>query len=144
MKKVKYLNVGCGSKLHEAWINVDMVPTNPLLQCDLTKGINFPDNTFEVIYHPQMIEHIPNKDVLYFINECYRVLQPGGIMRIVTPDLERITRDYIFYLEECLLNPSEENSANYDWVFLEMCDRAIRNSSRGQLAEVIGRKNLLN
>jgi predicted SAM-dependent methyltransferase len=37
-----------------------------------------------------MIEHIPFQSGLKLISECFRVLKPGGKLRISTPDLEKI------------------------------------------------------
>src|SRR4030095_8913465 len=99
MEKLNYLNLACGTKYHEAWINMDMVSSGPsVIQCDLLKGISFPDNTFNVVYHSQFIEHVTRDKANFITKECYRVLKPGGIIRVVTPDLENIVRNYLFYL----------------------------------------------
>src|SRR5206468_10255188 len=41
-------------------------------------------------------------------SECHRVLKPGGILRVVVPDLERIARESIRNLERALA--SEEGA----------------------------------
>jgi predicted SAM-dependent methyltransferase len=145
MEKLNYLNVGCGAKFHKAWVNVDIVPSGPeVIKSDLLKGINFPDNTFDVIYHSQVIEHIPKNKVSSFIHECYRVLKPEGIIRIVTPDLENIAKNYLFWLDKCLETPDEMNMANYDWMVLEMYDQTVRSSIGGNMGRLFGTDNLLN
>jgi len=142
---LNYLNLACGTKFHEAWVNVDMVPSGPsVIQCDLLKGINFPDDTFNVVYHSQFIEHIPRDRANFITKECYRVLKPGGIIRVVTPDLENIVRNYLFYLEKCISEPNEINIANYDWLLLEMYDQTIRNYCGGEMGKVLGKENLPN
>lgn len=42
MKKVNYLNVGCGDKFHTAWTNIDMYSNSPHIKaCNLLNGIPF-------------------------------------------------------------------------------------------------------
>jgi SAM-dependent methyltransferase len=64
---------------------------------DLTKG--FPqhsDNSVHLIYLGQVIEHInPIFQAPELIKECYRMLKPGGVMRLTTPDLDLLVHAYI-------------------------------------------------
>jgi predicted SAM-dependent methyltransferase len=39
-----------------------------------------------------MIEHITFNDARKMLSECYRVMKPGGVLRIVTPSLEFLVR----------------------------------------------------
>jgi predicted SAM-dependent methyltransferase len=144
-KKVNYLNVGCGSKYHENWFNVDMVSySKDVIAANLLKGIPFSDNYFDVVYHSQVLEHFPKDKAHDFIKECYRVLKPGGIIRVVVPDLENIVDEYKKYLKENLENPNKMSIANYDWILLEMYDQTVRNHSGGQMAEFLKQPNLVN
>jgi len=143
--KLKYLNVGCGSKFHPSWQNVDMVSRNPdVLSYNLFKGIPFPDNTFEVVYQSQVLEHFPKEKALPFLKECYRVLQPGGNIRIVTPDLENIVTEYLRLLRENMTNPSEKSEANYEWIMVELLDQSVRSYCGGHMAEYLMRKEIPN
>ena len=36
----------------------------------------------------------------FFVRECFRVLRPGGLLRLAVPDLEDIARAYLKTLEE--------------------------------------------
>jgi len=38
------------------------------------------------VYCSHVIEHIPNEPVMRFFHEAYRVLMPGGVLRIACPD----------------------------------------------------------
>ena len=76
------------------------LPDNVMLH-DLSKGIPFGDESADVVYHSHLIEHLDRNIAPLFLKECFRVLKPGGIMRIVAPDLEIICRKYMANLELC-------------------------------------------
>jgi predicted SAM-dependent methyltransferase len=54
---------------------------------DITKK-KYPvtDNSLIGIYSEHCIEHIPFKDFDKNVKEFYRMLKPGGVLRLVTPD----------------------------------------------------------
>ncbi|TAF35511.1 MAG: methyltransferase domain-containing protein [Cytophagales bacterium] len=145
MKKLNYLNVGCGNKFHKDWVNVDMVSSSPHVQAvNLLKGIPFPDNHFEVVYHSQVLEHFPKEKAQAFIQECFRVLKPNGLLRVVLPDLENIIDEYKKFLNQNLENPTPISEANYDWIMLEMFDQTVRNYGGGQMAVYLRQAQLVN
>ena len=145
MKKLNYLNVGCGRKVHKDWVNIDMISYSPdVKRVNLIKGIPFPDNSFDVVYHSQVLEHIPKEKAEGFIKECYRVLKPDGYIRIVVPDLENIVNEYKSLLDENLKNPIQLSEANYDWILLEMYDQTVRNHMGGLMAEYLQQAEIVN
>lgn len=145
MHKLNYLNLGCGYKFHKEWINVDMTSNSPYVKAhNLLKGIPFRNNQFDVIYHSQVLEHFPKEKAPSFVGECFRVLKPGGIMRVVVPDLENIVNEYLKQLHENIENPNRLSEANYDWILLEMYDQTVRNHSGGQMAACLMQPELIN
>jgi SAM-dependent methyltransferase len=62
---------------------------------DLAKGIPFPDQTFEGVYHCHVLEHIDRDAAPKFLLECRRVLKRNGVVRVVVPDLEFMARRYV-------------------------------------------------
>ena len=97
---MRYVNLGCGSRCHPAWINIDIAPCVPgVIAHDLSRGIPLPDSSCDVVYHSHLVEHLRPEDARRFMKECYRVLKAGGILRVATPDLERICRLYLEKLE---------------------------------------------
>jgi predicted SAM-dependent methyltransferase len=137
MEKLPYINLGCGAKFNERWVNVDFVSTGKdVIAYNLTKGIPFKDNSFKVAYHSHVLEHFTKQDAEKFIAECYRVLGPNGILRIAIPDLEAIARNYIKYLDASLAN---DNSAKekYNWTMLEMYDQVVRSKGGGEMIDYI-------
>ena len=134
----KLLNVGCGSKIAKNgnWTNIDMgtQSTSDVIKCDLLIGFPFGNCEFDVVYHSQVLEHFPKDKSAYFISECYRVLKPGGILRVVVPDLEDIARTYLEQLQALRTRPTQESEVRYDWILLEMYDQSVRNFSGGDMA----------
>lgn len=62
----------------------------PRLACmrlDATKDFAIPSESFDFIYSEHMIEHISFEDGRNMLEECNRILKPGGVIRIVTPSL---------------------------------------------------------
>jgi predicted SAM-dependent methyltransferase len=129
------LNLGCGVTFHHDWINIDFVSTNPAVMAhDLRRGIPYPENQFDVVYHSHVLEHFTKSDGFRFTNECYRVLKPNGVLRVVVPDLEEIARQYLDSLSEVLTEESPLNAANYDWSVIELIDQMVREWSGGEMA----------
>jgi len=144
-KRLNYLNVGCGKKYHTDWVNIDMASlSDDVITVNLLKGIPFPDNHFDVVYHSQVLEHFAKEKALDFMTECFRVLKPDGIIRVVVPDLENIVDEYKKHLKENLENPNDISIANYDWILLEMYDQTVRNYSGGQMDVLLKQPNLIN
>lgn len=144
-EKLNYLNIGCGSNYHKDWVNVDMNSYSlDVISCNLLKGIPFPDEKFEVLYHSQVLEHFPKEKAFDFMKECHRVLKKNGTIRVVVPDLENIVDEYKKYLNENLRNSSKEAEANYDWIMIEMYDQIVRNYSGGQMAIFLQQEKMVN
>lgn len=137
MNDLKYLNLGCGSTFVKGWTNIDFVSgSEHVIAHNLLKGIPFPDNSFDLVYHSHVLEHFPKSEAPKFIAECYRVLKPGGIIRIAIPDLEQIALNYIKYLNEALENvPGADQK--YEWTMLEMYDQVVREKPGGEMAAYI-------
>lgn len=130
---MKLLNLGCGSTYHEAWTNVDLISTSPaVIAADLRAPLPYPDSSFDAVYHSHVLEHFEKADAERFLSECLRVLKPGGIIRVVVPDLEGIARTYLEKLE---LAAKGEGSAcyDYDWILLELLDQMVRSRSGGYM-----------
>jgi len=79
---------------------VDYPPDLDIRRCDVRKGLKFDDMSVDGIYTSQMLEHLHKEDAMFVLKECYRVLKPGGILRVVVPDLKIYTKEYM-NKEEC-------------------------------------------
>jgi SAM-dependent methyltransferase len=57
------------------------------LNVDLSKGsLPFKDNYADGILASHFFEHLDCQESLRLMRECYRVLRPGGVFRVVVPD----------------------------------------------------------
>ncbi len=80
------LNLGGGDCWNETgWLNLDIA-----LGYDLSKELlrEFGDNTVELVYTSHCLEHLRHPDVTALLHDVYRTLVPGGIIRIVVPDID--------------------------------------------------------
>jgi len=102
LEKLIGLHIGCGPIIirdeHIDWTNIDIqkcFQTDLVLNCmDVAK--KFPKNSIDFIWTCHMLEHLNYPDnALKFLEACYTILKPGGIMRIAVPDLRRIAQMYV-------------------------------------------------
>src|SRR5208282_2009763 len=61
-------------------------PKNFELRVSDGSSIDVPDNTVDVAYSNQLMEHLHPDDALRHVQEVYRVLKPGGMYVCVTPN----------------------------------------------------------
>jgi predicted SAM-dependent methyltransferase len=89
------INFGAGWRPLEGWVNVDIAAAPGIdVVMDVTEGLPFTTGSAEAIFAEHLIEHLPRDDALAFLRECHRVLTPGGVIRLSTPDGGRYLRSY--------------------------------------------------
>jgi len=93
------LDVGCGSSKI-----IDALPQSVALDiqfgklrykktrsqksvCASVRALPFPDRSFATVIFSEVIEHLPKDPRI--LDECVRVLQPGGVLVLGTPDYAR-------------------------------------------------------
>lgn len=109
------INLGCGLKAPDGWINVDssysaslaklprlkrvlcrlhVLPryvaeagwSPDILIANLKRPLPFQDETADIVYSSHTLEHLHVEDAKNLFREIHRVLKPGGITRILVPD----------------------------------------------------------
>ena len=86
--EVRKLQLGTGTNVLEGWLNTDLSPSSAsVFYLDTTRHFPFDDATFDYVFSEHHIEHITYDEGLFALRECYRVLKPGGTIRLATPDL---------------------------------------------------------
>src|SRR6266481_2015573 len=124
MAQMEKLNLGCGPNAPSGWLNLDgswnawfshhphlrkmleavglINSTNqgaywnvrPMVH-DLRRPLPFKENTFSAIYASHVLEHLYLVESQRLLAECKRVLKPGGVIRLVVPDLRFMVTDYL-------------------------------------------------
>jgi len=116
MNQKLYVNYGCGVSAPDNWINFDSSPTLlfekiPLVgkmytrnnqrfpkyvkYGDIVKGLPIPPESCAGIYASHILEHLALEDFRVALTNTYRLLIPGGLFRLVVPDLEYLAKTYI-------------------------------------------------
>lgn len=132
---MKLVNLGCGYRYHPDWINVDSYPAGPdVIVHNLKNGLPFSDNEFDIVYHSHLLEHLSKNYTPVFLGECRRILKPGGIIRVVVPDLEQIARLYLTLLEQAWQG-NVQAQEHYDWILIELLDQLVRHRPGGDMLD---------
>ena len=85
-----------------------------------------------MVYHSHVLEHFSKRQGEFFVRECFRVLRPGGLLRLAVPDLEDIARAYLKTLEETRAG-TEGAEKRHQWMLVEMLDQLTRTASGGEM-----------
>jgi len=94
--KVCKLQLGSQKNPLNDWLNTDIVADKKIdvYYLDITKNFQILDESFDYVYCEELIEHIDYKEGQAMLHECYRILKPGGKIRIGTPDLRNFIKLY--------------------------------------------------
>jgi SAM-dependent methyltransferase len=95
-----------------------------ILVHDLSKGIPAEDASVDVVYHSHLLEHLDRSAAQTFMLETYRVLKPGGVHRIVVPDLARLAGDYLAHLDT-------GDAASHDAYVGALIEQSVRREAHG-------------
>lgn len=88
------LHLGCGGERKAGWINVDLLGDPVDVAWNLANSLPFGSGSVAAIFHEHLLEHLPLSAGDVFMRECYRVLRPGGILRVGVPDAGALVRSY--------------------------------------------------
>lgn len=91
------LNFGCGTHPLAGWTNIDngdgvwyeAPSADAVIKLDIFEALDaLPDGCAACVYSEHLFEHFSLEDGHRLIREWFRILKPGGVLRIVCPDLE--------------------------------------------------------
>ncbi|HEX6969559.1 MAG TPA: methyltransferase domain-containing protein [Micromonosporaceae bacterium] len=79
------LDLGCGGvKQYDGNIGLDLYPTVGVdAVADLSRPLPIADDSVDVIFTVHILEHL--LDFLPLVDECHRVLRPGGTLHVLSP-----------------------------------------------------------
>ena len=120
-KKEIKLNIGCGPSGLVGWVNYDwgllpllsklkiirkilivlkILPTEydlnwPTLRLvDIRHRFPLEAETVKYVYCSHVLEHFERWEALKILKECWRVLEKGGVIRVIVPDIEKMYQIY--------------------------------------------------
>lgn len=107
---MKLLNLGCGSQRPGSpWINVDSLRTilpegsperfqidamHNYVEADLRAPLPFATESMDGCLLSHILEHFDAPEGLRLLQECHRVLVPGGVVLVSVPDASYFRRVY--------------------------------------------------
>ncbi len=93
------LNLGCGDKILDGYVNVDIVQERagkqPDVNCDIRDLSVFPANHCDEILAVHVVEHFWRWEVEQVLREWVRVLKPGGKMILECPNLISACEEFL-------------------------------------------------
>lgn len=122
------LILGSGSHRRPGWLASDIAPTKgTAIYVDGRRRLPFDDGSLAYVFAEHMIEHISYTDGARLVREVFRVLRPGGVLRIATPDLLAVAR--------LVTNPEDPLVRQ----FVEVSNEAFGVSGRGHASFSVNR-----
>lgn len=99
------LNLGSGAAVKAGWVNVDLFDQSYLDQrtlagatCiayDLRRPLPLAAGSCAHIYSSHFLEHLQAAEGLALLQECYRLLATGGVLRLAIPDFAAVFAAYV-------------------------------------------------
>jgi ubiquinone/menaquinone biosynthesis C-methylase UbiE len=114
-----YLQYGCGFSVGKDWLNFDNSPTLRIERLpiignflgrvagnsrrfpkevkfgNIAKGLPIAENSVRGVYASHVLEHLALDDFRKALRNTFNILEPGGVFRLIVPDLEERARRYV-------------------------------------------------
>ena len=105
---MKRLHWGCGTITPYGWINSDIAPGPGVdVVADILSGLPLADGEFDYVVSIHALPEIAFRDQARALCELWRVLRPGGVLRLGLPDLDRAIAAYVAKDIDYFLIPDE-------------------------------------
>lgn len=89
------LHLGCGEKILDGFLNVDIRPREVVDIVANVSDLNmFEKNSIETIYACHVLEHLGRHEYQKTIKHWYEMLMTGGVLRLSVPDIESVFIHY--------------------------------------------------
>jgi SAM-dependent methyltransferase len=120
-RQMTYVHYGCGLTAPPEWLNFDASPTLlferlPLVgrfvrknaqrfptnvrYGNIVRGLPLPDGSADAVIASHVLEHLSRSDSDIALRQTFQLLRPGGVFRLVVPDLEVRARRYVKLIAE--------------------------------------------
>lgn len=94
------LYLGCGKRYIPGFYHID-VKEFPHVNVGSADKLDFKSDSVDLIYACHLLEHFKRSQ--HVLKEWYRVLRPGGILRLAVPDFEKLVGVYLKYKDMRLI-----------------------------------------
>lgn len=92
------LHLGCGKIYIPGFVHIDAIDYPHVDHVASIDRLSFiEDNSVSLIYACTVLEHFKRRDTINVLKEWYRVLTPGGTLRVSVPDFEALAEIYNKY-----------------------------------------------
>jgi len=100
------INIGCENNLIDSFVGIagsfliylycflEDLESKMIIHHDINYGIPFRDFYVENIFTSHFIEHLTKEQGKVFLEECFRVLKKGGILRVICPSLNELIKEF--------------------------------------------------
>ena len=89
------LHLGCGKRYIPGFIHIDAVDFTHIDHVATIDNLSFiTDNSIDTIYNCHVLEHFKRRDIERVLAEWFRVIKPGGVLRISVPDFGKLCSVY--------------------------------------------------
>jgi len=96
MKELVKINLGSGHWKLQDWVNVDIdFDSEPDVCADLAVCLPFANGVAKLMHTEDFIDQLTLESAAAFLAECHRILAPGGVLRVLTPDMGKLARLYL-------------------------------------------------
>lgn len=91
------INVASGPYVLDEFVNLELRAYHPdVMRWDCRRNLPIADDSCSGIRIEHFLEHLdPRDEVPQLLGDCYRALAPGGVLRIVVPDVARFMAAYV-------------------------------------------------
>ncbi len=76
------------------------LPQTQLIQADIRKWLReAPPESFDVVFFHDMLEHLPREDTIEVLHGFYRLLAPGGRLRVRVPNMGCLSGPFLMAID---------------------------------------------
>lgn len=120
MTHCEYVSYGCGFCAPEGWVNFDASPTlrfehlpvvgrlhtknkqrfpSNVRYGDVVRGLPVAGESCKGVFASHVLEHLTLDEFHIALKQTFAMMAPGGVFRLIVPDLEKAAREYISGIE---------------------------------------------
>lgn len=89
------LHLGCGSRYIPGFVHIDAIKYRHVDIVSSVDKLPLVDNSADLIYASHVLEHFGRFEYINVLKEWYRLLKPGGELRLAVPDFSACVNIYI-------------------------------------------------